>query len=212
MGQKRVIKPPDERRRELIDAARALFLEQGYEQTSMSDIAKRANVAQGTFYIYFNAKQDVLAAIMRELLEELAGIIHGLAERTDVPAITALRLATGNCLDRMRHESRLVEAVFLKAHYSLPIQLIEEYVPQLLPAITSIIERGVREGSMRVTYPRIAADFLWTVAYRFIETAAQQQMAHSDRPAAVGPAMSDLQQAFWEFCLQALGVRSPSDA
>lgn len=212
MGQKRVIKPPDERRRELMDAARALFLEQGYEQTSMSDIAKRANVAQGTFYIYFNAKQDVLAAIMRELLEELAGIIYGLAERTDVPAITALRMATGNCLDRLSHESRLVEAVFLKAHYSLPAQLIEEYVPQLLPAITSIIERGVREGSMRVTHPRLAADFLWTVAYRFIETAAQRQMGYVGTPAAADPAMADLQQAFWEFCLQALGVPGPSDA
>jgi AcrR family transcriptional regulator len=37
----------------------------------MSDIAKRANVAQGTFYIYFDSKQDVLVAIMRELLQEL---------------------------------------------------------------------------------------------------------------------------------------------
>ncbi|MDF2629626.1 MAG: transcriptional regulator, TetR family [Symbiobacteriaceae bacterium] len=187
-----------------MDAARALFIEQGYEQTAMSDIARRSGVAQGTFYIYFSAKQDVLAAIMRELLEELAGIIHGLAERRDLPAIAALRLATGNCLDRMSQESRLVEAVLLKAHYSLPAQLIEEYVPQLLPAITAIIERGVREGSMRVTHPRIAADFLWTVAYRFIETAAQQQMA----PAEDGPAVSDLHQAFWEFALQALGVSS----
>jgi AcrR family transcriptional regulator len=203
VGQKRVVKPPDERRRDLIDAARALFIELGYEQTSMSDIAKRANVAQGTFYIYFSSKQEVLAAIMRELVEELGSIIRGLAERSDLPALAVLHQAMEDCLERLSHEARLVEAVYLKANYSLPAQLREEYAPTLLPAVTSIIERGVSEGSMRVTHPRIAADFLWTVGYRFFETAAQQQMG----PAGESPSISDLQEAFWEFVLQGLGVR-----
>ncbi|MDB4895762.1 MAG: hypothetical protein JWN15_2024 [Firmicutes bacterium] len=178
----------------------------------MSDIAKRANVAQGTFYIYFSSKQDVLAAIMRELLEELGGIIRGLAERTDLPPLAALRQAMENCLARMSQQSRLVEAVYLQANYSLPAQLLEEYAPALLPAVTSIIERGVREGSMRVTHPRIAADFLWSVGYRFFETAAQQQMAQGRAPAADSPAIADLQAAFWEFVLQGLGVRGPTEA
>jgi AcrR family transcriptional regulator len=195
-----------------MDAARALFIELGYEQTAMSDIAKRANVAQGTFYIYFSSKQEVLAAIMRELLEQLGGVIRTLAERTDLPALTALRQAMENCLDRLSHESRLVEALYLKANYSLPAQLLEEYAPTLLPAVTSIIERGVSEGSMRVTHPRIAADFLWTVGYRFFETAAQQQMADGRAPATDSPAIADLQEAFWEFVLQGLGVRGPSVA
>lgn len=190
----------------MIDAARALFIELGYEHTAMSDIAQRANVAQGTFYIYFSSKQDVLAAIMRELLAEVGGIIQGLSGRTDLPATATLRLAMEQCLERMSHESRLVEAVLLKANYTLPSQLIEEYVPQLLPAITAIIERGVAEGSMRVTHPRIAADFLWTVGYRFIETAVQQQVALGSMPGTGGSPTSDLQQAFWEFILQALGV------
>lgn len=204
VGQKRVVKPPDERRRELIDAARALFIEQGYEQTAMSEIARRANVAQGTFYIYFSSKQEVLAAIMRELLEELGAIIRGLSERIELSAVEALRQAMESCLDRLSHESRLVEAVYLQANYTLPAQLVQEYAPTLLPAITAIIERGVAEGSMRVTHPRMAAEFLWAVGYRFFETTAQQQMAHGTAPL---PSSQDLHQAFWEFVLQGLGVR-----
>jgi AcrR family transcriptional regulator len=177
----------------------------------MSDIAKRANVAQGTFYIYFSSKQDVLAAIMRELLEELGGIIRELAERTDLSPLATLRQAVDTCLARIRQESSLVEAVYLKSNYLLPDQLSQEYIPLLLPAVTSIIERGVREGSMRVTNPGIAADFLWTVSYRFIETVAQQQTVCGNARIAEGQQMSDLQPAFWEFVQQALGVREQTD-
>ncbi|HWI51342.1 MAG TPA: TetR/AcrR family transcriptional regulator [Symbiobacteriaceae bacterium] len=209
MGQRRVIKPADERRKELIDAARALFMEQGYEQTTMSNIAERANVAQGTFYIYFSSKQDVLLAIMRELLEALGEIIRGLAERTDLPAPAVLRQAMADCFTLVRQESRLVEAVYLQANYSLPAQLVEHSAPMLLPVITSIIERGVREGSLRVTHPRIAADFLWTAGYRLFEIAAQQQIA-SGKGAPVAPetpSFAALEQAFTEFIAHGLGVQ-----
>lgn len=209
MGQKRVIKPSDERRRELTDAARELFVEQGYEQTSMSDIARRANVAQGTFYIYFSSKQEVLAAIMRELLEELGGIVRELAERSDLSALEALRRVMHDCIARMTREPRLVEAVYLKANYSLPSRLLEEYAPALLPAVTALIERGVSEGTVRVKNPEIAADFLWTLGYRFFERIGQQYMG-SNQASRTGPDLTELEHTFWEFVLHGIAVQPES--
>ena len=46
----RITKNPEERRKELIDIAERLFIKKGYEQTAVSDIVKKAKVAQGTFY------------------------------------------------------------------------------------------------------------------------------------------------------------------
>lgn len=52
------------KRQALLDAAYDLFLERGMSKTSIGDIASRANVAKGTFYLYFSDKD----AIMRTLL------------------------------------------------------------------------------------------------------------------------------------------------
>ncbi|HLN61860.1 MAG TPA: TetR/AcrR family transcriptional regulator [Symbiobacteriaceae bacterium] len=204
----RVIKPADQRRMELMNAARELFIEQGYEQTTMSNIAKRANVAQGTSYIYFSSKQEILMAIMREMLETLAEAIQSLADRTDLPAPAVLRQSMNHCLTLVSQQTPVVEAVFLRANYSLPSQLLEQIAPTLLPIITSIIENGVREGSMKVTHPRLAADFLWTAGYRMFEMQAQQQFGRVQGDAANPhtPTISDLQDAFWEFVAQGLGV------
>lgn len=55
--------PADERRKEILTAATAAFLELGYEATRISDIVARAKVAQGTFYLHFPTKAAAYLAI-----------------------------------------------------------------------------------------------------------------------------------------------------
>ncbi|SDN80826.1 TetR/AcrR family transcriptional regulator [Acetanaerobacterium elongatum] len=55
------------KRTSLIEAARYLFVEQGIQNTSIDAIVKRANVAKGTFYLYFEDKDDILDEIVYEI-------------------------------------------------------------------------------------------------------------------------------------------------
>jgi AcrR family transcriptional regulator len=56
-------KPPEERRNELMTAAQHLFLQQGVASTTIEQITTTADIAKGTFYLYFSSKDDVLAAL-----------------------------------------------------------------------------------------------------------------------------------------------------
>lgn len=183
-----------------MDAARELFLEKGFEATSMSEIARRAEVAQGTFYLYFPSKQEVLAAIMRELIDEICTIFQGVAERPDLTAREKLRTAMQAVIERISQESRLVQAVYLRSNLSLPIELVEEYSPRMLPTLTGILEQGVREGALRVSHPEVAADLLWSVGYRYFERFAKAQIAGDTE------GLAELEQGFWAFTMHGLGV------
>lgn len=55
----RITKAPEERRQEIIDTAMKVFYEKGYEKTSISDIAREMNVAQGLCYCYFSSKEEL---------------------------------------------------------------------------------------------------------------------------------------------------------
>ncbi|MFN0224788.1 TetR/AcrR family transcriptional regulator [Paenibacillus caseinilyticus] len=48
----------------LLEAALVLFTEKGYHETKVSDIVKRAGVAQGTFYLYFQSKETIFTSII----------------------------------------------------------------------------------------------------------------------------------------------------
>ena len=60
------------RREELLAAAREVLAQNGYERTTVSSIASRANVAQGTFYLYFPSKEALPGALARQLSQALA--------------------------------------------------------------------------------------------------------------------------------------------
>ena len=68
-------KPPAERRDELMNAARRLFLKQGVAPTTIEQITSGADVAKGTFYLYFSSKEDVLAALGERFAQELLATI-----------------------------------------------------------------------------------------------------------------------------------------
>ena len=61
-------------RKNLLEAGRHLFAEQGYHAASIQEIAARAGTASGAFYTYFRSKRQLLIVLMNELLERLHGL------------------------------------------------------------------------------------------------------------------------------------------
>jgi AcrR family transcriptional regulator len=68
-----------DRRSQLLAAARTVFAKKGYEDATVSEIVKRAGVAQGTFYLYFPGKES-LAGAFAEILSERFAVVA--AEKT----------------------------------------------------------------------------------------------------------------------------------
>src|SRR2546421_12609226 len=54
------------KRRQIIEGARSVFLTQGFDAASMSDIARKAGVSKGTLYVYFKSKEELFEAITEE--------------------------------------------------------------------------------------------------------------------------------------------------
>jgi AcrR family transcriptional regulator len=74
-----------DKRRALLAAARELFARQGYEDTTIAEIAQAAGVAVGTVYLYFQNKHDILVDVCLALNTEVARVIQS-------PAILAAPL------------------------------------------------------------------------------------------------------------------------
>ncbi len=61
----------EERKLLILSAAKEMFAIKGYHETSISDIIKRADIARGTFYIYFKDKREIFDALFDQLLERI---------------------------------------------------------------------------------------------------------------------------------------------
>jgi AcrR family transcriptional regulator len=62
----------NDRRSQLLAAARVVFAKKGYDSATVAEIVARAGVAQGTFYLYFPGKEALAGAFAEELAERFA--------------------------------------------------------------------------------------------------------------------------------------------
>ena len=153
----RTVKDPETRRNELIDTAEELFLVNGYEETTVSEIVRNAGVAQGTFYHYFKSKDEALNAIIDRWIEEIRAGMEGIASRDDLNAIEKI-LGFFNFFNNLgRSRQRLVEYIHEERNAHLHIKF-ERKVPQIIiPVFSRMIEEGVEEGFFDVRHPEMAA-------------------------------------------------------
>ncbi|WP_091450924.1 TetR/AcrR family transcriptional regulator [Actinokineospora iranica] len=87
-----------ERRQQLLDVARALFAEKGFDGTSIEEIAHRANVSKPVVYEHFGGKEGIYAVVVdREMQALLTGMTRALSE--DAHPRLLLERAAGALLD-----------------------------------------------------------------------------------------------------------------
>jgi TetR/AcrR family transcriptional regulator, cholesterol catabolism regulator len=81
MPRNKSLQGADEKKAEIIEAARKLFLEAGYEATPVGAIATAAGVAVNTIYWYFKDKDELLLAVLDELFQESVAEFMTVARR-----------------------------------------------------------------------------------------------------------------------------------
>ncbi len=64
------------RRREILDAARAVFIAKGYEQATLDEVATRAEFAKGTLYTYFGSKAELFEALVDQEFGQVIGEVR----------------------------------------------------------------------------------------------------------------------------------------
>lgn len=80
-GKVRISKPPEERKQEIMDIAMGVFLEKGYEQTTMRDIAAAVGIVPGLCYRYFKSKEELFhTAVSQYVAEYCTPIIKAMKE------------------------------------------------------------------------------------------------------------------------------------
>lgn len=84
-----------QRRANIMRAATEVFIEQGYEQTSMKHVMDAAGVSRGGLYQYFSNKEDLFEAILEDVLDDEAGTVQEMLEKTESHGDLLMQLMFG---------------------------------------------------------------------------------------------------------------------
>ncbi|MEZ4319454.1 MAG: TetR/AcrR family transcriptional regulator [Myxococcota bacterium] len=132
-----------EKRDLITEAAVEVFAEKGFHQARVSDIAKRAGVADGTIYLYFKNKEDLLLSIFEEKMDVLLDGMNDALRDCDDPLERVRRFAQHHFMQVRENRSA---AEVLQVELRLSNKFLKEYRPEKLWAYLNIFATIVRDG------------------------------------------------------------------
>src|SRR6476469_2941460 len=147
------------KRERILRAAVDVFAQNGYFNAKVSEIAKAAGVADGTIYLYFDGKEDLLITIFREHTRNyLASLERDLANVRRPE--DRIRVAIRHHLEALGRDRALAVVSQVELRHSLKFMhlLSQQEVKDYLNMIRKIVEHGQTEGVFRRTlHPQMVA-------------------------------------------------------
>lgn len=157
MDDREIVTRREERKRQtrgrLVEAGRTLFTQQGFDRTTIDDIATAAHVSRGTFFNYFDSKDGVLSALHQGHMDKLPGIIDDLL---------AQDLTTAERIHSLFYD--VVEAaVTLEQYFRATTRELDRDLAtpaisaarteRFIVAFGRVLEAGIARGEVRQDYP-----------------------------------------------------------
>ena len=147
-------------RNRIINSAKNLFAEQGYQKTTIVDISRQAGLSEAALYEYFHGKEDLLLTIpdlwVSELLRDLDEQLFGIKG-----AVNKLRKYLWWYMRRVEQaplDAKIVY-LFLKTNANFLNTEVYSNVKQLYSYLIEIFEEGCKTGEMKPELkPRLARD------------------------------------------------------
>ena len=178
-----VKKPPEQWKKEILDAAKELFLSKGYEETAITDIMELAGGAKGMFYRFFQTKEEVLHALGDRMFFE-NNPFEAVRGRSDLNGMQKIREVL--TLDRADGEREKIsaQAVPILKDPRILAAAVEANRRVLTPLWRELIEEGRSDGSVRTEYAKELSELLPLVNFWLLPSvfpADREEIQHKCR-------------------------------
>jgi AcrR family transcriptional regulator len=184
----RVVKEPEVRREEIVATAMSLFAREGFERTSIDRITNEIGVAKGTFYHYFDSKQDLLVAVATTWADELFTRLEEQLAQVEGDAPTRLRaffsLASNFKLEQREETLSLSESLYRDENIRVRTALMAGWLERVDRTLTGILAEGKDEGLFVIGEPAATATVLTSMWFGWGDRMAPRFIAFAQHPDA----------------------------
>lgn len=134
----------EKRKKELLNIAYDMFLTRGYENTSVDKIIEKAKIAKGTYYYYFESKEQMLEEVIDMMIDSEAETAKQIiatdisVQQKIVGILTSMKPAEA--------EQPVKDALFQPENVLMHYKVRQKLIKVITPLLSEVIEEGVKGG------------------------------------------------------------------
>ena len=138
------MKKGERRKQELLEIAYRMFLARGYENTSVDDIIDEAGIAKGTYYYYFESKEQTLEEVIGMMIEKETEAAESIL---DSPLPVPQKIVGIIASIRPAPEEKPIEGALMRPENIIMHQKIKRrLVEKVVPLLSKAVEEGADQG------------------------------------------------------------------
>lgn len=159
-------KHPEETVNRILDVAFRLFIEKGYEHTSIQDIINDlGGLSKGAIYHHFKSKEDIYIAVTERMTAESNRMLAGIRDRSDLKGREKLRTIFRESIGVPALNDVFTVAPDFRNNPKLLFSILYDTIEDTAPNyILPIIRQGMEDGSIRTEYPEQLAELILLAA------------------------------------------------
>ncbi len=159
-------KHPEETVQLILDAAFRLFMEKGYERTSIQDIINQlGGLSKGAIYHHFKSKEDILVAVTDRMTSESNQMLAQIRDRSDLNGREKLKTIFRESINRPVQNDIFTVAPDFHNNPKLLFSLLHDTIDNAAPNyILPIMKQGMTDGSIEAEYPEQLAELILLAA------------------------------------------------
>lgn len=159
-------KHPEETVNLILDVAFRLFMEKGYEHTSIQDIiGQLGGLSKGAIYHHFKSKEEILMAVTDRITAESNQMLAVIRDRSDLEGKEKLKTIFKESINRPVQVDIFTVAPDFYNNPKLLFSLLHDTIENAAPNyILPIIRQGISDGSIETDYPEQLAELILLVA------------------------------------------------
>jgi len=170
-----------ERRRQIIEAAKAVFADAGYHGASIHAIIERAQIARGTFYLYFASKEAVFDSILDQAMGDLRARMHRIEvdDPNAPPPQVQLRAQVVATLEYIVRDRPLAMLLLSAGHTpdAEAAERLDQFFGEVRDLLRRAFESGTEIGLLRKVQPELAASAMLGMIRGIVEMLVTQPEA-----------------------------------
>jgi transcriptional regulator, TetR family len=143
------MKKGERRKQNLLNIAYRMFIEKGYENTSVDDIITEAGIAKGTYYYYFESKEATLEAVIEMMIEKAENIAKA-ALMNPVPIPQKLASVV-YAFQPNKDEIVITDVLERKENIVMHDKIGKKIVEVAVPILSDIVREGIAQGIFACT-------------------------------------------------------------
>ena len=143
------MKKGERRKQDLLNIAYRMFIEKGYDNTSVDDIIIEAGIAKGTYYYYFESKEATLEAVIEMMIEKAENIAKA-ALMNPVPIPQKLASVV-YAFQPNKDEIVITDVLERKENIVMHDKIGKKIVEVAVPILSDIVREGIAQGIFACT-------------------------------------------------------------